>query len=138
MPATLCRLRIHVCQLSGRLSGGEERCSASDVRRNEQQPTAARSVYSFNDGTEFSADTSPEGARNIGLLEDGVERGADSVHPYVAPSLSGDEFIGVVAEAFGGRVQWVDLRDDLAATFKHRFGFFNGANLRGTNYLRSP
>jgi len=33
-------------------------------------------------------------------------------------------------------VQWFDLRDDLAPAQRREFGFFNGADLKGTVFLR--
>lgn len=93
--------------------------------------------YTAPDGTEFATDTSPHGARNIRLLEGGVGRGADAVHPYVARSLPADAPLGHIASAFGGSVQWFDLRVDLGAAERRKFGFFNGANLKGTIYLRA-
>lgn len=82
------------------------------------------------------------GERDLGLLNDGVSRarggeGADSVRPYVAAEVPGNAALQDIAAAFGKRFQGFRLRPDLLAEQRRKFGFFNGAYLKGTIYLRA-
>lgn len=78
-----------------------------------------------------------DAAGNIRLLERGVTGGADSVHPYVARRVPGNDLLQQIAGAFGDRFQGFTLRDGLLDAQKRQFGFFNGAYLRGTIYIRA-
>lgn len=97
--------------------------------------------YSETNDQDAKPDDGPESARLIGLLERGVARapggtGADAIHPYVARLLPGHEQISAIAAAFGDTIQGFGLRPDLSAQERRQYGFFNGAYLKGTIYLR--
>jgi hypothetical protein len=86
-------------------------------------------------------DDGPDAARNIGMLNGGVARapggaGADSVLPYVGRVVPGNAQLSTIAAAFGDNIQGFGLREDLTPEQRRKFGFFNGAYLKGVIFLR--
>ncbi len=109
-------------------------------------------AFSVADGKDsgYTPDHEPTGETESGLrarndirtLERAVSRtergaGADRVQPYVAGVVRGDEALRTVADAIGLRYRWFDLKDGLLDSDRKKYGFFNGAYVGGTTFLRA-
>lgn len=107
---------------------------------NGDNPAFQRNATPYNVGDARAArdDTRPGAVQAVGVLDRAIGRhvGDDSVHPYVARVVPGDEAIRSVANALGTRVQWFGLREVLTPAERRKFGFFNGVYYDGTIYLR--
>jgi hypothetical protein len=60
----------------------------------------------------------------------------DGTVGYVPAEIRGNEAVGEVARAFGQRIQWVLQNPVLDGRQRDQFGFFNGANYLGFNFIR--
>lgn len=83
--------------------------------------------------------------KNVRALNDAVSRElrkrgvaiGDNVLGYVPGDVPDAQEIRELCAATGIRVQWFTLRPGLTDDEKRAFGFFNGANFGGLNYLRA-
>lgn len=59
----------------------------------------------------------------------------DNVLYYLPARVRDDGALGEIANAFGQKFQWFTLKPGLTVEQRKQWGFFNGANFEGVNYL---